>query len=361
MVVSATYFDGESARNRTVDVNEDGINLTFSGIDTPYTSWSIKGLHAIDAPASGQPYRLTHEDKSGARLIIRNDTFIKTLVSRSSHLKGGYSGRDIAHIFGWTIGGLAAVFGLGYVAMVLLPDKVAHVLPETWRDRVGSQMESAMAEGAKQCHSTAGDAALSTMISNLAQGQPDLPAISVHIYDIPILNAFAVSGGKIIMTREILAKADGPDEIAGVLAHEIGHVAHRHPEAQLVRLTGMQVLGSVFTGSNGGDMTTNIAFLATILKFTREAEAEADTYARDTLVKSSIDPLGLKRFFEKIQKLEGGSGDKSSAFSKLGGIFSTHPGTEDRMKLIEPLPAGVVAKPSLTNEQWLALKDICKG
>ena len=74
----------------------------------------------------------------------------------------------------------------------------------------------------------------------------------------------------------------------------------------------------------------------------------------------AIDPLGLKRFFEKIQKLEGGAGDKSSAFSQLGGIFSTHPGTEDRMKLIEPLPAGVIAKPSLTQEQWLALKDICK-
>ncbi len=360
MAVPAIYFDGETARNRSVEVADDGINLTFSGIDTPYTSWSIKGLHAIDAPASGQPYRLTHEDKSGARLIIRDDAFIKTLVSRSSHLKGGYSGRDIAHIIGWTLGGLVVVAALGYLSMVLLPDKVAHILPESWRNRVGSQMETAMAEGAKLCHTTAGDAALSSMISNLAQGQPDLPAISVHIYDISVLNAFAVSGGKIIMTREILEKADGPDEIAGVLAHEIGHVAHRHPEAQLVRLTGMQVLGSVFTGSNGGDMTTNIALLATILKFTREAEAEADAYARETLVKSSIDPLGLKRFFEKINKLEGG-GDKSSAFSKLGGIFSTHPGTEDRMKLIEPLPAGVTPKPSLTSEQWLALKNICKG
>ena len=360
MAVSATYYDGESARNHEVEVAENGTLITFSGADTAYTSWSIKGLHAIDAPALGQPYRLTHEDKSGARLIIRDEAFIKTLVSRSSHLKGGYSGRDIAHIFGWTIGGLAALALVGYVTMVLLPDKVAHVLPENWRNRVGTQMETAMAEGAKQCHSVAGDAALGAMVGNLAQGQPDLPAISVHIYDIPVLNAFAVSGGKIIMTREILAKADGPDEIAGVLAHEIGHVAHRHPEAQLVRLTGMQVLGSVFTGSNGGDMTTNIAFLATVLKFTRQAEAEADAYARDTLVKSSIDPLGLKRFFEKIQKLEGGAGDKSSAFSQLGGIFSTHPGTEDRMKLIEPLPAGVIAKPSLTQEQWLALKDICK-
>ena len=362
MGVSGRYFDGQSARSYDVDVRENGSLITFSGIDTPYTSWSIKGLHAIDPPVSGQPFRLTHEDKPGARLIVLDTGFIKTLTSRSSHLKGGYSARDISHIFGWTIGGIMAVVALGYFVMNFLPDKVAHVLPNEWRNRVGKQMEQAMVENARVCHTPAGDSALSAMIARLAEGTPDLPAIAVHIYDMPILNAFAVSGGSIILTRELIDKADTPDELAGVLSHEIGHVAHLHPEAQLVRLTGMQVLASVFTGSNGGDMTTNLAFIATVLRFSRAAEAEADAYARETMVKAAIDPIGLKTFFEKLLKIQGSHKDgDSSALSELGGLFSTHPGTQDRMKLIEPLPAGVVAKPSLTNEQWLALKTICKG
>ena len=335
--------------------------MTFSGVDTGYTSWSIKGLHAVDPPAPGQPYRLTHEDKPGARLIIRDAAFIQSLVARSSHLKGGYSARDVSHIVGWTLGGLLAVFGIGYFAMTFLPDKVAHILPDSWRNRVGKQMEEAMVSGAKVCHSPAGDAALSAMIGRMAEGTPDLPAIGVRVYDISILNAFAVSGGNIILTRELIAKADGPDEIAGVLAHEIGHVAHLHPEAQLVRLTGMQVLASVFTGSNGGDMTTNMAFMATALRFTREAEAEADAYARETMVKAAIDPVGLKLFFKKILKIEGENKDSNAAISGLGNIFSTHPGTEDRMSKITPLPDGTVTRPSLDAAQWAALKDICKG
>jgi beta-barrel assembly-enhancing protease len=361
MAVSAHYFDGMTARVQIVEVSENGTSVSFSGAETPYTNWSIKGLHAIDAAVDGQPYRLTHEDKPGARLIIRDAKFIETLISKSAHLKGGYSGRDIAHIFGWTVGGLAAVAAVGYLAMTLVPDKAAHMLPSSWRNRVGKQMETAMVEGAKLCHTTKGDEALAAMIGNLAEGSPDLPAISVHIYDMDILNAFAVAGGNIILTRALIDKADGPDELAGVLAHEIGHVAHLHPEAQLVRLTGLQVLASVFTGSNGGDMTTNLAFLATVLKFTRQAEAEADAYARDTMVKAKINPLGLKTFFEKILKLEGEKQDGNAALTGLGGIFSTHPGTEDRIKEIQPLPAGIVAKPSLNDEQWKALKDICKG
>ena len=361
MAVSAQYYDGESARSQNVDVNEDGVNLTFSGVSTGYTSWNIKGLHAVDPPAPGQPFRLTHQDKPGARLIIRDETFIKTLLSRSSHLKGGYSARDVSHIFGWTVGGLLAVFAIGYFVMTFLPDKVARVLPDGWRNRVGKQMEEAMVQGAKVCHSASGDAALGAMIGRMAEGMPDLPAIGVHVYNLPILNAFAVSGGNIILTRELIDKADGPDELAGVLAHEIGHVAHLHPEAQLVRLTGMQVLASVFTGSNGGDMTTNLAFMATALKFTRQAEAEADAYARETMVKADIDPIGLKTFFEKILKLEGEHGDAPAASSGLGEIFSTHPGTAERIKEIQPMPAGAVAKPALDGVQWKALKEICNG
>ena len=110
-----------------------------------------------------------------------------------------------------------------------------------------------------------------------------------------------------------------------------------------------------------GDMTTNMAFMATALRFTREAEAEADAYARETMVRAAIDPIGLKTFFEKILKLEGEHKDSPAAISGLGGIFSTHPGTEERIKQIQPLPAGVVAKPSLDADQWKALKEICKG
>jgi beta-barrel assembly-enhancing protease len=359
MKATANYFDGKSARDCQVDVIAGSGTIMFSGNQTPETIWSIAGLHAIDPPSPGQPYRLTHDQNPGARLIIRDASFVESLVAQSSHLKGGYSKSDISHIVGWTLGGLAIFTAVGYIFMALLPDKVAQVLPEAWRERVGKQMETSLTSGSKACSSTEGNAALGAMIANLAEGQADMPPISVHIYDLPILNAFAVTGGNIIITRELIEKAGGPDEVAGVLAHEIGHVAHRHPEAQLIRMTGLQVLASVFTGSKGGDTTTSIAGIAALLSYSRTAEAEADAYARDTLGNASIDPLALKRFFETIVKLEDEKKDKSPTLSALGGLFATHPGTEDRIKLIEPLPVGKTAKPSLSETQWQALKRIC--
>ncbi len=355
----ATYFDGQSARNRTVHVRDDGDQLTFSGPETPVTRWSIRGLHPIDAPTKGQPYRLTHDDKPGARLIISDQSFIQNLIGHSNHLRGGYSVRDVANIVGWTAGGLAFCAALTYLAMWVLPDPIAHMLPQTWREKTGTEMETALAGGAKRCSTPAGEHALGTIVAALAEGTPSLPAVSIHVYDMPLVNAFAVSGGKIVVTRGLLDKADTAEELTGVLAHEMGHVWHFHPEAQMVRLGGMEVLGSIFTGTNGGNMTTNLAMLATVLRSSRAAEAEADQFANEALIKAKIDPQGLKSFFEKIMKMEKEHGTDSAVLGEIGSIFATHPGTEERIKDIQLLPPGVVSKPVLTDQEWQALKKMC--
>ncbi len=355
----ATYFDGQSARNRTVHIREDGTSITFSGPDTLPTIWSIKGLHAIDAPAQGQLYRVTHDDMPGARLIIKDAAFIKLLVSRSTHLKGGYSASDIWNIVGWTGGGLALCAALTYLAMWVLPDPIAHMLPDSWRDRTGKSMEANLVAGSSRCSTPKGDQALAKIVARLADGTPSLPPVSIHIYDMKLLNAFAVTGGKIIVLRELLDKTDTPEELTGVLAHEMGHVAHLHPEAQMVRLSGMEVLNSLFTGTGGGNTSTNVAVLATVLRSSRAAEAEADQFANDALIHASIDPHGLKSFFEKILALESKLGTDLGPLNAIGPIFSTHPGTAERIKEIKLLPSGISAQPVLAPDEWQALKKIC--
>jgi beta-barrel assembly-enhancing protease len=362
MSISAVFFDGEFARDHNVTLESNGTELVFAGAEVPQTRWSIAGLHPIDPPSSGQPFRITHETKPGARLVIRDEAFVQQLVAAHRHLKGGYSLSHLRQVAVWTVGGLAAAAALGWVLVSFLPGKVAYVLPDEWRNRIGDQIVKSLVEDKKQCHTAAGDAAKSAMIAVLAEGNPDLPPISMEIYDMQLVNAFAAPGGKIIFTRGILEKADAPEEIAGVLAHEIGHVAHRHPEAQLVRLTGLQVLISVMTGTNGGDFTSNVAAIATLLRYSREAEREADVYARTTMEKSNVDPMGLRTFFEKLSKQDGEkkkSETDVTALDRIGNVFSTHPGTEDRIKEIQPLPADRIAVPVLPPEQWNALKAIC--
>jgi Zn-dependent protease with chaperone function len=266
----------------------------------------------------------------------------------------------------WTLGGIAVIAALGYLTLSYLPQHVARILPDSWRNRMGQQIVTDLISGAKRCDLKSGLEATSAMVQALAEGQPDLPPISVEVYDIPIMNAFAVPGGRIIFTRELLKTADTAEEVTGVLAHEIGHVSYRHPEAQLVRIAGLQVLVSAMTGTNGGNMSSNAAGLAALLQYSREAEGEADAYARDTMTKSKVDPMGFKTFFEKILKLEKGDtpstdnkSSDNSVFTKLGKAFSTHPGTEDRIKLITPLPAGVTPIRVMTEQQFQDLKNIC--
>jgi len=359
MDVSATYFDGQTAKSHDVTVAEDGQNLIFWGADVERVIWNIAGLHAIDPPTPGQPYRVTHQAAPGARLIIRDDAFIQQLVSRSRHLKGGYTRKDISHLLGWTFGSLAVFILLGWLAIVVLPGPLAHLMPEKWRQRTGLEMERTMAKGVTQCSNPDGQRAIGQLLANLAEGVPDMPPVSVHVYDLPMVNAFTVNGGHIIVTKRLIDQAEQPEELAGVVAHEIGHVAHLDPEAQMVRLAGVQILASVFSGTNGGNMSSNAIFIAAVLRHTRDAEEKADAYARDMLLKSQIDPMGLKFFFRKLLKTEDKNKTGISALDNLGGMLATHPGTEERMEKIQPLPSGIPPKPALTPEEWASLKKIC--
>jgi beta-barrel assembly-enhancing protease len=366
MNTQAVFFDGETARDHDVSLFTDGTHLTFSGKSVAVTRWTIGGLHPIDAPSPGMPFRMTHDAHPGQRLIVRDQRFIDELLLNAPRLRGGYTVRHFGQVFGWTAAGLAGVGVLGYLLLTILPELVSGYLPDKWRQRTGEQIEASVTEGAKVCSSPTGDAALKKMLLNLARGN-DLPPLQVKVYDMPIVNAFAVSGGRVIIMRDLLLKADKADEVAGVLAHEIGHVYHNHPEEQLIRMTGLQVILSLFSGSSGADLITNTAALATLLRYSRGAENEADQYARDILTKARIDPRGFKSFFEKMIKFripdkkpeEAKKGNRM--FDTLSNVFSTHPDTEERIKKITGLPEGVTPVESLTSAEWTALKSICKS
>ena len=79
--------------------------------------------------------------------------------------------------------------------------------------------------------------------------------------------------------------------------------------------------------------------------------------ALNALTAAQVDPMGLKHFFEKVLAEEGKS--SGGALSKLGTVFSTHPGTVERMGLIEPLPPGTQLRASISDAQWKDLKAIC--
>ena len=149
MGIPAVYFDGEFARDRGATLDVSGNDVVFSGDDVAETRWSIAGLHPVDPPSPGQPFRITHHSKPGARLVIRDEAFVRQLVAAHKHLRGGYSWTHLRQVAAWTLGGTLALAAIGYVLVSFLPQKVANILPDDSRNRVGDQVVNGLVDKAR--------------------------------------------------------------------------------------------------------------------------------------------------------------------------------------------------------------------
>src|SRR5690606_26348291 len=105
---------------------------------------------------------------------------------------------------------------------------------------------------------------------------------TVSVADDPQVNAFAAPGGRIVLLEGLLREAESPDEIAGVLAHEIGHVTERHPTAAALRLLGIQaLLTGIFGDGSLASAAAGAGGLLVALSYSRDDERTADRLAAE--------------------------------------------------------------------------------
>jgi len=357
MAVQASFFDGETAANHTVTVDVGASALRISGDSIRNATWGYADLIANQRVKPGEELRLSARPTPGARLIIPAGSASERICERAPQLLGGFSLQRATRTAGWVAVTVLVVVGLLYGLLNLAPKTVAGMMPLEWREKLGVQTEKTVVKSTRQCVNPAGQRALLRLAGKVASGTTTPPDFSIRVYDMKLMNAFAVAGGRVVLTRGLLKAAETPGEVAGVVAHELGHVANRHPEAALVRVMGIQLLISLATGGGGGDTLGNLAGLATLLSYTRDAEREADEFAQQVLTDAKIDTVGLIDFFKRVKKLQGKI-PKDSKIKSLLSIISTHPGTEERIAKLKPLPKGVAIE-VLTPLEWQALKNIC--
>lgn len=350
------FFDGETAVTHSLTVTAGESGLHFTPPDGRERRWSYGDLVAVDRPAAGEPLRVSYAGEHGARLVLPASARA-LLLERAPHLKGGVSARRALRVLAIVALCVAGAAAAGYGVLTLAPQVLADLMPESWREQMGDSAEASFVGKAKRCESPKGVAALKAMTERLLAAAPEKPKLTTRVFDMPIVNAFALPGGHILVTRKLIDGASDPDQVAGVLAHELGHVVLRHPEAQLVRVMGLNLILSLASGG-GSDTIGGFAGILAILRYGRSAEREADQFAQTTLEQAQIDPLGLKRFLESVSKSE--IKVDTGFFEGIGSILSTHPGTRERIKAMRPLPDGVAARPSLDAAQWADLKKICE-
>ncbi|MGI9464454.1 MAG: M48 family metallopeptidase [Aestuariivirgaceae bacterium] len=352
----AQYFDGQTAASRDVAV-ELLVDATIISDDGQHIArWGYGGMEAANPVRAGQPLRLKHQISPTSRLIVPSGSAASLILERAPHLHGGFNPASALKFAAITAAGLFLFATLGYALLNLAPQKVAALMPAEWRERLADQAERTFIKDAKQCTNAAGTRALSDIAGRVAAASPDAPDFSVRVFDMPFINAFALPGGRVVLTGRLIKAADSPEEVAGVIAHELGHTAYLHPEASLIRAIGIQLLLNVATGGSSGDTLGGLAGLLTILQYSRNAEREADDYAVNLMTKGAIDPKGLRHFFEKLSKKEWKI--LTGNLETLSDMLSTHPGTKERIEFIKPLPPGT-ARPVVPDETWKQLKKIC--
>lgn len=166
--------------------------------------------------------------------------------------------------------------------------------------------------------------------------EKDRQGVKWHVHVVAndkLVNAFATPGGHIYVTTGLLRAADDEAEVAGVLAHEAGHISARHSARMLVEMFGLQTIAALALGENPSllaSLAANVSANGLLLANSREAEYEADTYGVRYASKAGYDPRGIVRFFKKLKAKQGKT-------PQLLVWLSTHPATSERIERVERL------------------------
>jgi predicted Zn-dependent protease len=163
-------------------------------------------------------------------------------------------------------------------------------------------------------------------------------AFTIKVIDTDEINAFALPGGYFYVNKGLILAADNEAELAGPMAHEIAHVCARHgvEQASKGQLVNWAMLPTIFLGGWGGFAIQNAANLAIpmgFMKFSRNAEYEADSLGAQYLWATGYDPAAMATFFEKLQAQE------KKKPGTLARLFGSHPMVGDRIDKVNALIA----------------------
>jgi beta-barrel assembly-enhancing protease len=381
-VYEGRLSDGRSAASMRVEVRlaERGLEILPAGERRARALWPYANLRSSAPVRPDAPDVLLSLKPAGAEtLFVADPAFARSLRARASHLSparqrllGLRTGATFAILVAAVAG---AIWYLDYQPL----QTAALLMPQEMRESLGRNVITSLSGDMQPCETAPGRAALERLTRRLVDKATDRPmTVRVIMVDMviagqPVVNAFAVPGGQLVLTKGLVQTASSADEVAGVLAHELGHAIELHPETGLLRAIALGMAGDlVFAGSS---TTGNIGVLLTQLRYTRAAEREADAHAVRILKNAGISPKGFGDFFERIdpflraskeaKKKRDDERKRDEDFVAFGkklerglSIISSHPVTEDRLKMVRSQP-DYPATPALSDADWRALREMC--
>lgn len=183
------------------------------------------------------------------------------------------------------------------------------------------------------------------LVSNIGLTNYDY---NFHLVKDGQVNAYATMGGHVYVLTGLIKMADSPEEVAAVMAHEIGHIENRHVIKRLIKELGSGILLSIITG---GDPTVVAEIMSKSAKtvFDRRQETEADHFAYELLTKANIEPSSMAVIFKKIEERFGNYNENLE-------FLMSHPNINKRIKESTEYETGDEFKPEPFDIDWAAVK-----
>ncbi len=346
MPMNASYFDGVSAVETAVDVSVlPGGELSFHDQTGTMVLWPAFSYRVESVGAQGA--RVCKRINEREHLVFANRNDLYAALGKTSESK-----QSSRNKLGFLIVGTIVMFGMVYLLTDHLSRFLAHQVPIEVEKKLSTATSKLYV--AQACKDARSDEILNKLADRLINEnrlRKDW-SVNVRVSSCTDINAFALPGGQIVLCKALLEKAKNPDEIAGIIAHEVEHVVQRHIMASLIRASFLTLTWSAAIGDFSGFAIIDPATLEQIisLKYSRDMELEADRGAVAMLDAAGISRDGLIDFFERQQDLD--------KVEKHLEFLSTHPYGKKRAEILRDAKPTEATQPALSDAEYQELSNV---
>lgn len=357
------YLDGRTAARQrvTIRIMRLGLHVTTEKGETLW--WPYEEIHQTQGFYAGEQVRLERGGEFAEVLLVSDATFLTNLHRMALNLAKKFHNpahrrirAKITLLAALSIIAITVIFYLwGFPALATL---AASRVPVSWEEHLGRSVVEQLAPPGTRCTDPARTQVIDEIIKVLTSPLPTSPyKFHVIVVNSPIFNAFAAPGGYIVLFHGLLEQTRTPEELAGVLAHELQHILQRHSTRALIHHVSTGLFLAALTGDVSGATAYGLeaARIVGMLQYSRLNEEEADMAGMRMILDANIDPKGMIAFFELLRK----ESPATPAFLKY---ISTHPSTEDRIQRLKLLAGKSESRPvkMLQDYDWNDIKKICE-
>lgn len=364
--IEARYFDGRTAEQRRVrlTLTEDSLVL-WEETGRQLTRWPRREVHLVKYTSRETPQLRRGRDGDERLVLARRDDLVRLKRVLPNLMRHESPWREVWRpILLFSAAAAGSLYLLVAVGIPHSADFLAKHIPDDWTRRAGAAardqmitllgaVEGKRSKAAIVCRpKTDGAKAIARLVSRLTRSTDDPPrALDVVPLRLKLVNAFALPGNTILLSHGLVDQAESGNEVAAVIAHEIGHLVHHHPtkvalEQAAVSTTFGLLIGDIF----GGSVMAGLGGMLVKGAYSREAEREADAWAVEAMNRENMDIRPAATLFERLAR-------EHKDIERALRYLSTHPLSETRAATIRREATGTEA--AFTDDEWRSIRAMC--